>query len=65
MAYFLYYQKLPFGDQRDDVIAKMVAQDVSYTTEDSCKLNNFFEATLKFDVSTRPRNVKLLKEALH
>lgn len=65
MAYFLYYQKLPFGDQRDDVIAKMVAQDLSYTTEDSCKLNNFFEATLKFDVSTRPRNVKLLKEALH
>lgn len=65
MAYFLYYQKLPFGDQRDDVIAKMVAQNVSYTTEDDCKLNNFFEATLKFDVSTRPRNVKLLKEALY
>jgi len=65
LAYFLYYQKLPFGLQRDDVIAKMVAQDMSYSTENDCELNDFFEATLKFDVSTRPRNVKLFKEALY
>lgn len=65
LAYLLYYQKLPFGAKRDDVIAKMVAQDMSYTTENDCKLNTFFEATLKFDVSMRPRNVELFKEALY
>jgi len=64
MAYYLYYHKLPFGSQRDDVIARMVAQDLSYKTEDNCSLNDFFGATLKFDVSARPRNVKLFKEAL-
>lgn len=65
LAYFLYYQKLPFGLQRDDVIAKMIAHDMSYSTENDCELNDFFEATLKFDVSKRPRNVKLFKEALY
>jgi serine/threonine-protein kinase len=65
LAYFLYYQRLPFGSQRDDVIAKMVAQDMSYSTETDCELNDFFKVTLKFDVSKRPRNVKLFKEALH
>jgi serine/threonine-protein kinase len=64
LAYVLYHQKLPFGAQRDDVVAKMVAKDLSYTKEDACKLNAFFEATLNFDVSKRPRNVRLFKEAL-
>lgn len=64
LAYYLYYQKLPFGSQRDDVIAKMVAKDLSFSTKKDCQLNNFFDATLKFDVSMRPRNVKLFTEAL-
>ena len=64
LAYFLYYQKLPFGAKRDDVITKMIAQDMSYSTETDCELNNFFKVIFKFDVSKRPRNVKIFKEAL-
>ncbi len=64
IAYYLYYQNHPFGDVRDDVIAKMVAQDNQYATDKDCELNQFFEATLHFDVSARPRNVEKLKEAL-
>ncbi len=63
ISYYLYYQKLPFGDNRDDVISKMVEQNMKYETENSCGLNKFFEQTLNFDVSIRPRNVALLKEA--
>ncbi|WDP90465.1 MAG: protein kinase [Desulfobacter sp.] len=63
MAYCLYYQTLPFGDNRDDVIARMVEQDLTYPTVENCSLNVFFEQTLNFDVSVRPRNVTLLKES--
>ncbi len=64
IAYCLYYQKLPFADKREDVLAKMVAHDTSFTTDSDCSLNTFLSSTLQFDVSARPRNVKLLKEAL-
>ncbi len=64
IAYYLYYQKLPFGDKQEDVLARMVAHDTSLTTDNDCNLNTFFCSTLKFDVSARPRNVTILKEAL-
>lgn len=64
IAYYLYYQKLPFGDKKEDVLAKMVSHNTSYQTDDNCSLNQFFNATLSYDVSKRPRNVRLLKEVL-
>ncbi len=64
IAYFLYYQRLPFGDKQEDVLAKMVAHDTSFKGDSDCSLNAFFSSTLQFDVSARPRNVTLLKEAL-
>lgn len=64
MAYYLYYQKLPFGDNRDDVVAKMVTKNLLYETDETCGLNLFLEQTLNFDVSIRPRNVELLKEGI-
>lgn len=64
IAYYLYYQKLPFGDKREDVLARMVAHDINYVTDSKCSLNPFFKATLEFDVSKRPRNVKLFKGVL-
>ena len=64
IAYLLYFQALPFGNKRDDVLSKITAHDLSYTTEPDCGLTEFFEATLQFDVSMRCRNVELIKEAL-
>ena len=65
MAYYLYYQKLPFGEKREDIFAKILAKDLSYQTDSDCALNEFFESTFKFDVSERPRNSALLKEVLN
>jgi serine/threonine-protein kinase len=64
IAYHLYYQKLPFGQEKDEILVKMISNDLSFHTETSCPLNKFFESTFKLDVSERPRNTELLKEAL-
>jgi serine/threonine-protein kinase len=64
LAYYLYYQELPFGQTQDAIMKKMASQDLDYSSEDGCQLNDFFEAVLQFPVSARPRNVEILKEGL-
>jgi len=64
MAYYLYYQVLPFGQTQDSIMKKMASQNLDYRTEKKCPLNIFFDSVLQFPVSARPRNVDIFKEAL-
>ena len=64
MAYYLYYQQLPFGQTQDVIMQKMTSKSLGYNTEKDCPLNNFFDAVLQFPVSARPRNVDIFKETL-
>jgi len=64
LAYYLYYDQLPFGQTQDTIMKKMADSDLSYKTDKACSLNNFFESALQFFVSARPRNVDIFKETL-
>lgn len=64
IAYVLYYQKRPFGNTRDEVIATINSSPLVYTTDVNCKLNRFFEKVFSVDPSGRPRNVDLFKEGI-
>lgn len=57
IGYVLYYQRHPFGGSRDEVATKYSSLDNTISSDDDCKLNPFFEASMTFDPSMRPRNV--------
>jgi serine/threonine protein kinase len=65
IAYNLYYQRHPFGSTDDEISAKYDAGDCSYSSDDDCPLNEFFKATITWDMSNRIRNTKLLLQTLH
>lgn len=64
IAYSLYYQRLPFGDSKDEVLANFKAIPLEYVSDPTCKLNILFKAVFSINPSERPRNVELLKEAI-
>lgn len=64
IAYYLYYRRLPFGQNQNDVMNKMAIADLSYVTEKGCNLNDLFSNTLQLAVSSRPRNIEILKNTL-
>jgi len=57
IGYVLYYQRHPFGENPDEVAVKYSSADNTILSDDNCKLNPFFEASMAFDPSMRPRNV--------
>lgn len=64
IAYYLYYQRLPFGNTRQQILEKMKTGNLLFTTDTDCPLNNFFNISIQFDVSRRARTAILMKEAL-
>lgn len=64
IAYFLYYQRLPFGNTKDEILKKMKSGKSNFETDIDCPLNNFFNRSMQFDVSRRARTTILMKEAL-
>lgn len=64
IAYYLYYQRLPFGSTKEQIIGKMKFGNLFFTTDNDCPLNNFFNISIQFDVSRRARTTILMKEAL-
>lgn len=64
IAYRLYYQKLPFGNSKDEVAAKIKSKDNEIQSDPDCQLNPFFESTLSFDISARPKDVATFKRLL-
>lgn len=64
IAYFLYYQKLPFGNSKVEVMATISSGDLIYITDSTCKLNRFFRSVFTLNPSERPRNVDMMKEGI-
>jgi serine/threonine-protein kinase len=64
IAYYLYYQRLPFGSTKEQVLGKMKSGKLVFTTDEDCPLNKFFNISIQFDVSRRARTTIIMKEAL-
>lgn len=58
LAYFLYYQRYPFGDNRQSIATKFKSRDESFYCEEACMMKNFYKETLKFSPSERPRRIE-------
>jgi serine/threonine-protein kinase len=55
LAYYLYYQKLPFGNTEAEITQKFQSKKESFDVHDSFKLKNFCIETMKFSPAERPR----------
>ena len=64
IAYNLYFQKLPFGDNSEEVEKYFAKKKIELTIDASCKLKNVIEELLKFSPSDRPGKITKLKEIL-
>jgi len=64
IAYYLHYQRLPFGNTKEQILGKMKSGNLLFTTDTDCPLNNFFNISIQFDVSRRARTATMMKEAL-
>lgn len=60
LAYYLFYNKLPFGDTKEAIAEKYNKKDLSYDTVEECKLTSFFNETLKVLPAERPRTPDIL-----
>jgi eukaryotic-like serine/threonine-protein kinase len=56
IAYFLYHQKLPFGNTVMEIDAKFKSGDENFAVDIDCKLTNFLIESLKFKASHRPKD---------
>lgn len=61
IAYYLYYQKRPFGNSKDEVIGNFNASPIKYDTDPACELNRLFKSVFCIKPSERPRNIDLLR----
>jgi serine/threonine-protein kinase len=55
LAYYLYYQKLPFGKNSAEIADKFSNNDESFDIIDGCSLNEFCKESLKSSPAERPR----------
>ena len=64
LAYYLFYNKLPFGTTKETIAEKYNKNYLLYDTIDECKLNPFFMETLKVLPAERPRTPDILLSLL-
>jgi len=64
IAYYLYYQRLPFGSTKEQILGKMKSDNLLFTTDKDCPLNKIFNISIQFDISRRARTTIIMKEAL-
>ncbi len=66
LSYYLYYNELPFGNQKEKIEKKYNSNNLSYYTTSECKLNPFFDGTFKVLPAERSRTpgmlIKLLQQ---
>lgn len=60
LAYYLFYNILPFGTTKEAIKEKYNKNDLSYNTTDECNLNPFFNETLRVMPAERPRTPDIL-----
>lgn len=64
IAYYLYHDKLPFGDTREDVRNELGKSDSCPVCDEACSLSDFIYQVCKINPSERPRTVELLLNAI-
>ena len=65
IAYELYYQKLPFGDDRNEIEKMIRNKKIVFESDSNCMLNSFFDNTLKYHVSERAGKIGQLLGGLN
>lgn len=58
MAYFLYHNRLPFGNSADEINEKFKNGNENCFIADTCSLKYFFIEAMRFKASHRPRNIE-------
>lgn len=64
LAYYLYYQQLPFGSTEADVDARFKSGNESFVSDTNFALHSFCQQALKFSPAERPRLIKDLYNLL-
>ena len=58
LAYFLYHQRLPFGNTPEEIKNRFKAKDEAYAFDPGFPLQNFCTETMKFSPAERPRKIE-------
>jgi serine/threonine-protein kinase len=64
LAYFLFHQKLPFGETLPEIHSKIKTNDETFYLDSDCGMEEFLTQTLKFRPSHRPREINNLIKLL-
>ncbi len=64
IAYYSYYQRLPFGNNAKEIDTKFKSRDESFVTNTDCQLNRFLMEAMKFRPAHRPKNIEDLIKLL-
>lgn len=64
ISYYLYYNKLPFGNTKEEVIKQLSTENPFCSDDPDCDIKNFISKICKINPSERPRNVDLLLSLL-
>lgn len=60
IAYFLKYNKYPFGNTKDQIISNFSSDKLNCEYGNDCRVKIFCEKVFQLDVSKRPRNPEML-----
>ena len=60
LAYYLYYNKLPFGNKQEEIANNYKKNILPYSTDPDCFFNSLFENCFKKITAERPRNPETL-----
>lgn len=64
ICYYLYYNKLPFGNTKEEVIKQLSKENPFCDNDLDCDIKTFINKICKINPSERPRNVDLLLDLL-
>lgn len=64
IAYKLKYGILPFGQTKEEVEAKYLTEDLSFSVQQGCMFTNFWKNVFQKSIASRPRNTKLFLQGI-
>ncbi len=64
IAYYLLYWKLPFWNDKEEIISIFTSWSIEYNTNKDCRFKDFFEKVFTIDISLRPRSTRMLLNLL-
>lgn len=58
LAYYLFHQRLPFGNNEQEISEKFKSKDQNFTPDNDFPLTNFCIEAMKFSPAERPRKIE-------